>query len=295
MTDLRPTYQLAEAFPPAIPWPEYVARVQSEWTELMYGPGFNDERLLQEFLGLHPSMIPGGRSYPVSGHLPLFSAAITQPPLCGIGHHVPDFMWFAVDSGTLYPVFIEIETPGKRWFNAKGDPSADLTHAIRQLSDWQAWVKNPTNALLLRDRFRIPNDLWRTRDLHPQFVLVFGSRREFEQRDEPRKRRNALKASLSPDLYLLTFDRLVPDQVLDDTFCAHLGADGLEARTLSPALRLGPTLAQDLADLRGKESAVDRSAWISDARRSFLKARFSYWEEWAASGSRGIIRTGDRE
>jgi hypothetical protein len=148
---------------------------------------------------------------------------------------------------------------------------------------------------MLRDRFRIPDDLWRKRDIHPQFVLVFGSRREFEQRDDLRKRRNALKASLSPDLYLLTFDRLVPDQVLDDTFCARLGSDGLEARTLSPALRLGPTLARDLADLSGKDSAVDHSTWMSDARRAFLKARFNYWEDWAASDARGIIRGGDRE
>jgi hypothetical protein len=37
--------------------------------------------------------------------------------------------------------WIELESPILRMFNANGDPSKYLTHAIRQILDWRAWLK----------------------------------------------------------------------------------------------------------------------------------------------------------
>ena len=37
---------------------------------------------------------------------------------------------------------LELETPKAKLFNKNGDPSAALTHAIRQVTDWRVWLKN---------------------------------------------------------------------------------------------------------------------------------------------------------
>lgn len=39
-------------------------------------------------------------------------------------------------------VFIEIERPEHKLFNKSGDPSSKLSHAIRQVQDWQYWVSD---------------------------------------------------------------------------------------------------------------------------------------------------------
>lgn len=36
---------------------------------------------------------------------------------------------------------VEIEPPSFRLFTAKGDPSKELTHALRQVRDWQRWLQ----------------------------------------------------------------------------------------------------------------------------------------------------------
>ena len=42
-------------------------------------------------------------------------------------------------------VAVEIESPAAQVFTKKGDPSATLNHAIRQISDWRAWLKKNQN------------------------------------------------------------------------------------------------------------------------------------------------------
>lgn len=53
--------------------------------------------------------------------------------------------------GFMYEL-IEIESPHVAPFTRSGDPSARLSHAIRQVTDWKAWLRR---------------DLQRTRDLFP--------------------------------------------------------------------------------------------------------------------------------
>ncbi len=43
-------------------------------------------------------------------------------------------MWIATDSGSIYPILIEIETPQKPWFyGERAEIHSDLTHAQGQL------------------------------------------------------------------------------------------------------------------------------------------------------------------
>jgi hypothetical protein len=57
---------------------------------------------------------------------------------------VTDFMVFGsrhwCQSQTLAANFVELERAGARIFNRNGDPSATLTHAMRQVQDWKQWV-----------------------------------------------------------------------------------------------------------------------------------------------------------
>lgn len=39
-------------------------------------------------------------------------------------------------------VAVELESPTARMFTAKGDPTKELTHAIRQIQDWRSWLKS---------------------------------------------------------------------------------------------------------------------------------------------------------
>lgn len=68
-----------------------------------------------------------------------------------------DFVWF--DTGSLGPEWYlaEIEQPRFTIFNAREDPSAALTHGIRQIRDWQTWIDdNRTYANKLMPRIKYP-------------------------------------------------------------------------------------------------------------------------------------------
>ncbi len=63
--------------------------------------------------------------------------------------HISDFITFGLRTWTndigLHSTFIELESPQQKIFNKNGDPAAGLTHAIRQVQDWNIWLtKNYT-------------------------------------------------------------------------------------------------------------------------------------------------------
>ena len=37
---------------------------------------------------------------------------------------------------------MELESPKVKMFTVKGDPTKELTHAIRQIQDWRSWLKS---------------------------------------------------------------------------------------------------------------------------------------------------------
>ena len=75
---------------------------------------------------------------------------------CGIGRwiipkkrlgceYVTDFVIGNSSSHGFQWYAIELKSPVKKMFTKKGDPSADLNHAIRQILDWRAWLKSNQN------------------------------------------------------------------------------------------------------------------------------------------------------
>jgi hypothetical protein len=56
--------------------------------------------------------------------------------------YVPDFLLAEKDSGGLRWYAVELERPQAKMFKKNGDPSAELTHALRQISDWRDWLSH---------------------------------------------------------------------------------------------------------------------------------------------------------
>jgi len=66
---------------------------------------------------------------------------------------VPDFLIGERSSLGFEWYGVELESPTASLFNTSGDPSATLTHAIRQIIDWRVWLeKNLDYAVRPRDK-----------------------------------------------------------------------------------------------------------------------------------------------
>lgn len=116
--------------------PDYVVR-----------PGFSDtclselsnvlasaqnEAPLQSFLEANPALL--------LRFLPAHHKAWVIPrPNLG-GKYIPDFLACGLSSLGMSWLAIEIESPTQTLFTSRGDPTAALTHAIRQISDWREWL-----------------------------------------------------------------------------------------------------------------------------------------------------------
>jgi hypothetical protein len=90
------------------------------------------EEVIQAFLESH--------SYFFSGPLDLFGLSPLYSKIKLGSEYITDFAWFGINSLGCEWNLVEIEAPGEPLFNVKGDPSASLTHALRQVRDWQYWV-----------------------------------------------------------------------------------------------------------------------------------------------------------
>ncbi|HEV8326389.1 MAG TPA: Shedu immune nuclease family protein [Nitrospiraceae bacterium] len=268
-------------------WDEYKPLLQEKWSSLLDSQEANEEKNLQSFLEEHPCLIPGAFGVNFSsGHFPFPCAVIAQPALRGLGTKVPDFMWIASDSRTIYPIMIEIETPTKRWFTREGVPHSEFTQAHTQLASWKTWFDSPTNKQVFIEYYHIPLDLRDTRRIHPLYVLIYGRRREFE--DTPAL--NLMRGNLQrQDETLMTYDRLTPDANAQNLMCVKLIEDHAgrryRAMTVPPTLTLGPLGAGYRAVISDKEEAATRKILIGPERREFLVRRFPYWDAWARSNS----------
>jgi len=92
------------------------------------------EKDIQQFLEEHPEILA---HYLGTGH---GRWCIPQKRLGA--EHVPDFLVAELSSIGFAWFGVELKNPNAMLFNRKGDPSAALTHAIRQVADWRAWLKN---------------------------------------------------------------------------------------------------------------------------------------------------------
>ena len=205
--------------PPApMPWEEYERRLVNEWQALLNSAEGCNERIIHDFLIQHPCMIPGAYSMTgSSGHGPFPMAVLSESPLSGVGMKIPDFIWLAKDSATFTPVFIELESPCKRWFTEKGVPTHDLTQAMNQLAEWRGWLNRPENVTVFYETYEIPDYLRRHRTFRPEFVLIYGRRKEFEERPELNRLRDQYERH---GQVVMTFDRLRPSRNSSIYMCA---------------------------------------------------------------------------
>jgi hypothetical protein len=59
--------------------------------------------------------------------------------------HVTDFLIGMKDSVGCEWQAVELESPRARMFTKQGDPTARLSHAIRQIEDWRTWLARNAN------------------------------------------------------------------------------------------------------------------------------------------------------
>lgn len=94
----------------------------------------SNEAAMQEFLERHPRFLVQ--------HLAAQNGYWIVPQKRLGSEHVPDFLVGHRDVDQLLWNAIEIERPQAKMFTSKGDPSAALTHALRQIADWRDWLSH---------------------------------------------------------------------------------------------------------------------------------------------------------
>lgn len=288
------SYEMHQNPPPHMTWEEYEQKVIAEWNSLLNSPECN-EKLVHQFLVKHPSMVPGAFSVTgPSGHSPFPRAVLSESPLSGVGMRVPDFIWLAKDSGNLTPVFIEIESPRKRWFTKHDVPTSDLSQAMNQLAQWQAWLNQSENVAVFCRGFEIPEYLIRHHTFRPEFVLIYGRRKEFDDRPQLRRLRAQFEKH---GQVVMTFDRLYPARDCSNYISATKNNGGYRALAVPATLEIGPHVAEDFAQIARFSKAIQENKWMSENRRHFLVERLPYWNKWARipAWERGVIGGGDWE
>ena len=288
------TYELHPDPPSRMTWDEYEQRVVAEWAALLDSDEGCEEPSIHKFLVQHPSMIPGAHGIgPVaSGHSPLPWAVLSESPLSGVGMKIPDFIWLALDSSNFTPVFIEIESPCKRWFTEAEVPTSELTQAVNQLAQWRAWLNRPENLAVFYTSFEIPDDIRTQLTFRPEFVLIYGRRREFDERPQLKRLRDQFSRE---DQEVMTFDRLRPDRECRYYLSATKRYGPYRALAVPATMAIGPSVARSLARIDRVAEAIQENAWISEERRRFLIGRIPYWNSWARNPDRGFVHAGDWE
>lgn len=289
---LTKTYETIPA-PPPPPVDVYVSQAKEQWRTLLSSDP--EETAIQSFLEQNPMFLPGALTPGTrSGHDPLHGAVITQPRLPGLATKIPDFMWIAKHSATWYPTLVEIEKPSKLLFNANGIPTAAFTQARNQLTEWRVWFSKPENVQQFIASYAIPDwfRLGRTMQLH--MILVYGRRSEFEGIPQLSEKRSSLLHG--SDEELISFDRLRPDHDLYQSLTIRMPSSGrYTAVSVPPLFKLSPHSAERLLAIDGIEDCLKSTPLVSEQRRNFLISRIPYWRNWAKSGSRGVIHSGDEE
>lgn len=275
-------------------WQTYSDLARSEWYDLLSGNP--EEHDVQNFLELHPAMIPGGSGDvgPGGHHGSDLRAVFSRPRLEGKGRTFePDFMWVTRSSGLLTPILIEIEKPAKRWFRKDGRPTSQFIEAHDQLNDWRSWFAQDGNATIFRHRYQLLGDRFPERPLKPQFVLIYGRQSEFQvggghaDFDSLPSKREGLR---HPDEFFYTFDSLEPSFKQRLSFTAKMTALGAVAHAFSPTYGTGPDLVEGARLVGGVPEALSRTVLMSGGRKEYLKARWQHW----ATVAEERERAGDR-
>lgn len=274
--------------PPVPAWDEYVTDVARRFRDLI--DTAEGEREVQNFLELHPSLVPGGAGDvgPGGHHGSQGSVLFAEPRLKGVGRDFePDFMWVTRSTASVTPILIEIEDPTKLWFNMNHTPTAELTQALSQINDWRTWLSEPENQSIFRKEFLF-EDKYANRPLRPHFLLIYGRAREFEpgvrhkDPDALRKKRDGLATERTS---FMTFDSLRPVYEVQSTMTVTNRAGGMEVRAFSPHYEVDkfdlPALHLRFAQI---DDALARSE-LAPERKEAIAAQWAAWREAARRGN----------
>lgn len=149
------------------------------------------EHDLQEFLQNNPILLiqhlGGGQGRWV----------ISKPRLGA--EHVTDFLIGERHSAGFDWQAVELENPNAPMFTKRGDPSKQLTHAIRQILDWRAWLQRNQN---YASRPKIEHGLGLTDIVStiPGLILI-GRRKETDPITNERRRQMAHDLNINIHTY----------------------------------------------------------------------------------------------
>ncbi|WP_172652400.1 Shedu anti-phage system protein SduA domain-containing protein [Rhodococcus opacus] len=265
--------------PQAPKWETYAAEVSADWQRLLSSDP--EEREVQSFLQLHPSMIPGGDGDvgPGGHHGSEMLAVFGEPELTGAGRgYEPDFMWVTRSTSLITPILIEIEKPSKRWFKKNGRPTGEFRDAHAQLNDWRSWFSIDENRALFRQKYLF-FDRYESRPIEPQFVLIYGRQSEFENggghRDPGALRRKRDTQRRSAESFQ-TFDSLRPRYNLRSAMTVKMTAEGPLPFAFSPTYGTDAKTGKAALLLGDASQALARSV-MTDGRKDYLAGRWEHW------------------
>lgn len=290
MSIFEKKYEIVKGGPEAVDWDVYESETLKAYRELLTRQT-DDEAIFQEFFEKNPSMMPGAFGFFGEGFTPCYNILISKPRLSGLKTRIPDFMWIARDSCTIYPIFVEIEIPSKRWFTIKGQPTAEFTQAQTQLTEWKAWFHNSIHQQLFFEFYEVDSEFRKGKTINPHYVLIYGSRYEFRDRPDLSEKRNHLKRD--SEIYM-TFDRLTPNPRARNVITCKKTDKGYIGKYVSPTFQLGPLFAKENSKVKEKEKAIRNSA-ITKERKEFLISRLGYWDDFGRKDHVGICSSTDWE
>lgn len=120
-------YTIAIGHSPAETATRELFLVLTEFEALIDRPGVHEKRDVHGFIELHSFLL-----------FPNPDAVTSEVPI-GLGtEHRIDFLVQRPDGSYL---LVEIENPQATLFTKKGDFSASVNHALRQVEDWQEWIE----------------------------------------------------------------------------------------------------------------------------------------------------------
>ncbi|HEV3170376.1 MAG TPA: Shedu anti-phage system protein SduA domain-containing protein [Actinocrinis sp.] len=278
---------LCEDRPRSPSWDEYSTWLVPEWQRFL--ESCSSEREMQLFLERHPCLLPGATDSvgPGGHHGPSFEAVIRQPPLQGLGpKRVPDFMWVRRDTAAIRPICIEIESPLKPWFNpGSRTPTAPLTQAIDQLTEWKVWFSSPENQLIFAKTYA---PRYSHRPIEPQFVLVYGRDAEFraatskhDDADYIRRKRDHMARDRE---HFFTYDQLMPESEARDYATITRHVDGWTLSAVPPTFCTGAYMMEMAESISNPSEALAKIDLVGPERKSYLLERWKFWRNVALSG-----------
>lgn len=265
--------------PQPTPWSSYVTWLDAEWSKLLNSDP--PELEIHKFLEQNPVLLPGVNEFGGGHHPPAGRLLFSELELQGVRkNRRPDFVWITATSAAVRPVFIEIERPGKRFFDSKGNFTPAFSNAHDQLSQWSTWWESGPNRTWFKDQVLDPIGNYRQRAIEPRYILIYGRRSELDA--DPTGDLNHRRAGKKkPAEEIMTFDRLWPNESLRDMATVKQRENGqLSLCGLPASFTAGPDMAPLAARIHNPPIDVFNAVphWSSE-RAKYVRDRWLHWGE----------------